>query len=72
MMESVWQIGEDEGSGVFKEQVEFLTQTLRLKLRTFANQSSEEYVLRGIFKEFDTNKSGSLTIDELTSMLAKL
>ena len=25
-----------------------------------------------MFKDFDTNKSGNLTIDELTAMLAKL
>ena len=29
-------------------------------------------ILRQIFKEFDTNKSGNLTLDELTAMLAKL
>ena len=72
MMESVWQVGEDEDAGVFKEQITFLTQTLRDKLRSFANQQSDEYVLRGIFKDFDHNKSGTLTLDELTAMLAKL
>jgi len=29
MMESVWQVSEDEDQGVFKEQIEFLTKTLR-------------------------------------------
>ena len=38
----------------------------------FANQSTEEYVLRALFKQFDTNNSGDLTIDELTFMLMKL
>ncbi len=72
MMESVWQVSEDEDQGVFKEQIEFLTKTLRQKLMAFANQRSDEYVLRQIFKDFDTNQSGNLTIDELTNMMAKL
>lgn len=29
-------------------------------------------MLRKIFKDFDLNQSGSITIDELTAMLAKL
>ena len=37
MMESVWQTGEDEGSAVFKEQIEYLTKTVRGKLLSFAN-----------------------------------
>jgi len=45
---------------------------LRDKLRAFANQNNDEYVLRGIFKDYDSNKSGTLTVDELTAMLAKL
>lgn len=72
MMESVWCITEDEDASVNKEQVEYLTKLLREKLRDFSNSSTDEYVLRGIFKEFDQNKSGTLTIDELTWMLAKL
>mmetsp|Transcript_42332 Transcript_42332/g.31011 ORF Transcript_42332/g.31011 Transcript_42332/m.31011 type:complete len:123 (-) Transcript_42332:33-401(-) len=72
MMESVWQVGEDEEASVFKEQLEMLTKTLRQKLLSFANNMSDEYVLRSIFKDFDTNKSGTLTLDELTNMMAKL
>ena len=72
MMESVWQISEDEEASVFKEQIEFLTKTLRAKLQDFSKNNSDEYVLRAIFKDFDHNKSGTLTIDELTGMLAKL
>jgi Ca2+-binding EF-hand superfamily protein len=37
-----------------------------------ANGTSEEYVLRGIFKDFDINKSGALTVDEFNLMLIKL
>mmetsp|Transcript_21706 Transcript_21706/g.20811 ORF Transcript_21706/g.20811 Transcript_21706/m.20811 type:complete len:123 (+) Transcript_21706:566-934(+) len=72
MMESVWQVGEEEDSAVFKEHIEFLTKTVRQKLQSFANKKQDEFVLRQIFKDFDLNKSGNLTIDELTQMLAKL
>lgn len=72
MMESVWCMCEDEDASVQKEQVEFLVKTLRKKLLDFSKSSTDEYVLRSLFKDFDTNKSGTLTIDEVTAMLAKL
>jgi Ca2+-binding EF-hand superfamily protein len=37
-----------------------------------ANGSNEEYVLRGIFKDFDINKSGNLTYEEFNLLLVKL
>jgi Ca2+-binding EF-hand superfamily protein len=37
-----------------------------------SNNNQEEFVLRKIFKDFDTNGSGAITIDELLGMLAKL
>ena len=64
-MESVWQITEDDDAQVTKEQVEFLVKTLRQKLLDFSKSSTDEYVLRQIFKEFDTNRSGNLSADEL-------
>ena len=42
-----------------------------MKLRFMVNDSQEEFVIRGIFKDFDTNQSGKLTLDELVAMLAK-
>jgi Ca2+-binding EF-hand superfamily protein len=36
------------------------------------NGSHEEYLLRKIFNDFDINKSGYLSIDELYAMLIKL
>ncbi len=73
MMEQVWCVAEDESSTVYKEQLERLTQLMRQKLQDFSKQGhSDEYVLRDVFKLFDTNKSGDLTIDELWNMMAKL
>jgi Ca2+-binding EF-hand superfamily protein len=37
-----------------------------------ANGTSEEFVLRGIFKDFDLNQSGGLNIDEFQHMLEKV
>jgi Ca2+-binding EF-hand superfamily protein len=72
LIEAAWGVIEDEDASVFKQQVEELTRALRIKCRVITNNSLEEFVLRGIFKDFDTNKSGSLTLDELIAMLNKL
>ena len=72
MMESVWGMCEDEGETVTKEQIKHLTKTMRHKLLDFANNGTEELVLRNIFREFDTNENGVLTADELMAMLVKL
>jgi Ca2+-binding EF-hand superfamily protein len=45
---------------------------LRQRLVTVSNGSQEEYKLRQIFNDFDANKSGMLTIDELAALMAKL
>lgn len=45
---------------------------MRQRLLVLSNNSQEEYILRKIFKDFDLNQSGSITLDELTAMLAKL
>ena len=72
MMESVWQILEDEDSTVSKQQIELLTKTIRHKLLDFSNGNTEELTIRNAFREFDSNENGVLTADELTAMLAKL
>ena len=37
-----------------------------------SNSSTEEFVLRKIFNDFDTNASDTITIDELAAMIAGL
>ena len=68
----MWIVSEDDESKVFQDQIKYLTAALRLKLRTMANGTNEEYVLRGIFKDFDINKSGTLTFEEFNLLLVKL
>lgn len=72
MMESVWGLSEDEDSEVNKDHIRELTKLIRERLLKKSNQSSEEYLLRKIFNYFDVNQSGSITIDELAAMMAKL
>ena len=72
MMESVWQICEDETSSVTVEQIKQLTKTMRAKLLDFSAGQTEEMVLRNTFREFDTNANGVLTADELSALLVRL
>ena len=72
MMEQVWCVGEDEENSIFIDQVKTLVTMMRQRLLVLSNTSQEEFVLRKIFKDFDTNNSGTITIDELSAMCAKL
>ena len=72
MMESVWQICEDESATVNQEQIKFLTKTMRSKLLDFSGGQTEEMVLRNVFREFDLNENGVLTADELQALLVRL
>jgi Ca2+-binding EF-hand superfamily protein len=72
MMESTWCLAEDEQSGVFQDKVRQLIGMMRQRLLSLSNRTEEEFKLRIIFKGFDLNNSGDITVDELGAMLAKL
>ncbi len=72
MMEQTWCISENEDAGVYKEQIKHLIQLMRTRLLDMSNNSQEEYVLKKLFKDFDSNESGTITVDELAAMMAKL
>ena len=72
MMESVWNICEDETASVSAEQIKHLTKTMRAKLLDFSAGQTEEMVLRNTFREFDLNGNGVLTADELQALLVRL
>lgn len=72
MMESVWNITEDEDSEANQDYVREIVNLIRQRLLSMSNESSDEYVLRKVFNYFDVNESGNITIDELTAMVAKL
>ena len=72
MMESVWQVREDEDADVDPKYMEHLVKLIRHKLLDLSRDNSDEYVLRQLYMEFDSNKNGSLCVEELESMLRKL
>ena len=72
MMEQAWCVSEDEDSVVYKEQIAHFLSMIRLRLLEMSNQSTEEFVLRKIFSDFDLNNSETITIDELAAMIAGL
>jgi len=72
MMESVWCVSENQEDAVFKDKVRHIIGMMRQRLLSISKSSSEEFVLRQIFKDFDLNQSGTITIDEMWAMLAKL
>jgi Ca2+-binding EF-hand superfamily protein len=72
LVETSWGLSEDEQSVAFVDKVKELMTMMRQRLRTLSNQTEEEFKLRQIFKTFDLNNSGTITIDELAAMMAKL
>ena len=72
MLEQVWCLAEDEDSAVSKERVKHLIGLIRQRLLIISGNSQEEFTLRKIFKQFDLNNSGTITLDEMTAMLAKI
>ena len=72
MLESIWQVYEDGTVTVKKEEVERLTQTIRHKLLDLSVHQSDEYVLRNLFRQLDTNHNGTINADELSMMLSKI
>ena len=45
---------------------------MRQRLLTLAGSSQEEFALRGMFREFDVNNNGAMSIDELGGLTSKL
>lgn len=70
MMESTWQVPEEENSEVTKQTVSHLYR--EVKERVFELAKRDPAFLKKIFSDFDLNQSGFLTIDEVTNLIAKL
>ena len=72
-LESTWKdVAEDIHAPVKRDKVMHLIKLMRHRLTTVANHGQEEYVLRDIFRTFDLDKSGCLTINEMAGLVAKL
>jgi len=70
MMESTWQVPEEENSGVTQQTVSHLLREVKARVWELARQNPQ--FLQKIFNDFDLNQSGHLTIDEVTNLIAKL
>ena len=72
-IESTWKdVVEDIHAPVKRDKVMHIIKLMRHRLTTVANHGQEEYVLRDIFRTFDLDKSGCLTLNEMAGLLAKL
>ena len=71
MIESAWMITESETTPAFKSQIDGVEATLKSKLKSITKKA-DLLLIKKIFGEFDRSKSGALTIDEFSGMLAKL
>jgi DNA polymerase/3'-5' exonuclease PolX len=54
------------------EEVKTALRTIRFKLLQGAGGTHEEFILRKIFTEFDSEKRGKLNAENLLAMLVKL
>eukprot|EP00806_Schmidingerella_arcuata_P000234 Macronucleus_1208.p1 GENE.Macronucleus_1208~~Macronucleus_1208.p1 ORF type:complete len:291 (+),score=158.04 Macronucleus_1208:1-873(+) len=70
MMESTWQVPEEENSQVTQQTVSHLLREVKARVWELARQNPQ--FLQKIFNDFDLNQSGHLTIDEITNLIAKL
>lgn len=70
MMESTWQVPEHEDADVTKQTVKHLYTEVKSRVLQLAR--NDPNLLRKIFNDFDLNGSESLTIDEVTNLIAKL
>lgn len=67
-----WGVVEDEESQVSEELIKSVLKSIRFKLIQKTNGNHDEFVMRKIFREFDCNGNGSISIDELVTMLIRI
>jgi len=70
MMESTWQVPEEENNQQTQQTVSHLLREVAGRIWQLARRDPN--LLRKIFNDFDLNQSGGLTIDEVTNLIAKL
>lgn len=67
-----WGVMEDEESQVSEELIKSVLKSIRFKLIQKTNGNHDEFVMRKIFREFDSNGNGSISVDELVTMLVRI
>ena len=72
MMESTWNICEDEDDSEYHAKIEQYVSYVNSQLRNLTGGSTDEGLIRKIYDDFDLNQNGMITIDEFANMVAKL
>lgn len=72
MMESTWNICEDEDDGEYQSKINHYAEFVHSQLQNLTGGSQDEGLIRKIFEDFDLNQNDIITIDEFTNMVAKL
>jgi len=73
LVSSSWTAGNTSKYFVHPKDVETIVAAIRHNLmKVGSSRNSEEFVLRNIFREFDTDKSGALSINELRNIMHKI
>jgi len=68
-----WTVADASRFFIHPKDVETLVAAIRHNLMKFgSSRNSEEYVLRNIFREFDIDNSGALSLNELKCILNKI
>ena len=72
IVQDTWALSTSSSSTVSVDELKGIVENLRVKLINITNGSQDETVLRTVFNQFDSNKSGFLTYDELNALLIRL
>lgn len=72
MIKNTWGVSLDNKTEVTKQEISFIVKTLREKLIQKTSGAHDELLMRQLFREFDKNKTGLLTCDDLYAMLLLL
>lgn len=72
MMESTWNICEDEDDNEYHNKISQYVQFVHDQLQNLTSGSTDENLIRKIYDDFDLNQNGMITIDEFANMVAKL
>lgn len=72
MMESTWNICEDEDDSVYHDKINQYVSYVHSQLVNLTGGSNDEGLIRKIYDDFDLNQNGMITIDEFANMVAKL
>ena len=70
MLESVWQCPENDHDESAQAAIQMLLREARLRILELAR--GDPKLIKKVFSDFDLNQSATLTIDEVTNMIAKL